>query len=77
MRVLDRHTASSIQFSVLISAANRFHSFLYRSLARGESVQNAVAKARQALYVEFLTSWYLPVLYIRAREVKPVILVRR
>ncbi|NJN68137.1 MAG: CHAT domain-containing protein [Chloroflexaceae bacterium] len=67
----------AMQFTVRITAANRFASVLYRNLAKGESLQSAVAKARQALYVEHPESWYVPVVYIRSRDLKPVVLVRR
>lgn len=70
-------TVIAMQYSVLIAAANCFHGFLYRSLAKGKSVQEAVANARQALYAQYPSSWYVPVLYIRAHEIGSVILVRR
>jgi CHAT domain-containing protein len=70
-------TVVAMQFTVRITAANRFSSVLYRNLAKGESLQTSVAKARQALYVEHPESWYVPVVYIRSRDMKPVVLVRR
>jgi DNA-binding NtrC family response regulator len=70
-------TVVAMQFTVSVAAANRFSAVLYRNLAQGESLQMAVAKARQALYVEYRKSWYVPVVYIRAREVKPVYLLRK
>ena len=50
---------------------------IYRALAAGRSAQEAVGQARQALYVEERdqTSWYVPVLYIRAREAGPAYLI--
>jgi CHAT domain-containing protein len=66
----------AMQFTVSIEAANRFSAVLYNNLARGESLQTAVAKARQALYVEHKESWYVPVLYIRSRDLRPVYLVK-
>lgn len=67
----------AMQYSVRVEAANCFQSFLYSSLAAGDALQTAVAKGRQALYVEFPDSWYLPVVYIRSRHAQPVTLVRR
>jgi DNA-binding NtrC family response regulator len=70
-------TVVAMQFTVRVTAANRFSSVLYRNLAKGVSLQSAVAKARQALYVEHKESWYVPVVYIRSRDLRPVVLVRR
>jgi DNA-binding NtrC family response regulator len=67
----------AMQFTVSVKAANRFSAVLYRNLAEGETLQIAVAKARQALYVEHRQSWYVPVVYIRSRDIKPVVLVRK
>jgi DNA-binding NtrC family response regulator len=70
-------TVVAMQFTVSIQAANRFSQVLYRNLARSESVQTAVAKARQALYLEHKESWYVPVVYIRSQHSGPVSLVRK
>jgi DNA-binding NtrC family response regulator len=67
----------AMQFTIGIQAANRFSMVLYRNLARGESLQTAVAKARQALFVGHKKSWYVPVVYIRSRDMGPLVLVRR
>lgn len=67
----------AMQFTVGAQAANRFATIFYRNLAHGESVQMAVAKARQALYVEHRESWYIPVVYIRSRDMGPFVLVRK
>jgi nucleoside phosphorylase/CHAT domain-containing protein len=68
----------AMQLTVRVAAATRFAGVVYRSLARGESVQHAVSQARQALYVEEIdgASWYVPTLSIRARETGPLRLVQ-
>ncbi len=65
-----------MQFSVRVRAATRASGVMYRALAAGWSVQEAVGLVRQALYVEEhdRTSWYVPVLYIRAHTPAPVYL---
>src|SRR5689334_21127313 len=50
----------AMQFTVSVEAANRFAVVVYRNLAKGESLQTAVMKARQALYAEQPQSWYVP-----------------
>jgi hypothetical protein len=65
----------AMQFTVPVAAANRFASRLYTTLANGETLQIAVAKARQALYMEHKESWYVPVVYIRSRDSRPVVFV--
>jgi DNA-binding NtrC family response regulator len=67
----------AMQFTVSVRAANRFSAVLYRNIAKGESLQVSAAKARQALYMEYKDSWYVPVVYIRARESIPVVLSRK
>jgi hypothetical protein len=59
-----------MQFAVRVRAATRASGVMYRALVAGWSVQQAVALARQALYVEEpdRASWYVPVLYVRAHE---------
>ena len=66
-----------MQFTVSVEAANRFAVVFYRNLAKGESLQTAVMKARQALYAEHPQSWYVSVVYIRSRDLRPVYLVRK
>jgi DNA-binding NtrC family response regulator len=66
----------AMQFTVSVKAANRFATVFYRNLAKGESVQTAVTKARQALYVEHPESWYVPVVYIRSHELGQLTLVQ-
>jgi CHAT domain-containing protein len=68
----------AMQLTVRADAATRFAEVIYRGLARGESVQRAVAQARQALYFEEEdgASWYVPTLTIRARDTGPLRLVR-
>lgn len=67
----------AMQFTMSIKAANRFAQILYRNIAKGVSLQVSVAKARQALYTEHPESWYVPVLYIRSRDLSPVLLVKK
>lgn len=66
----------AMQFAVSAEAANRFSVVLYQNLARGELLQTAAAKARQAIYAEHKESWYVPVVYVRSGEPRPVYLVR-
>jgi nucleoside phosphorylase len=68
----------AMQLTVRVAAATRFAGVVYRSLARGESVQQAVNRARQALYVEESdgASWYVATLTIRARDTGPLHLVQ-
>jgi len=68
----------AMQVTVRIVAATRFAAVLYRSLARGNSLQQAVGQARQALYVEEEdgVSWYVPTLTIRARDTGPLYLIK-
>jgi hypothetical protein len=66
-----------MQLTVRISAATRFSEVFYEEIARGRSLQAAIADARRSLYVTEGdgASWYVPTLYIRSREQKPVYLV--
>jgi hypothetical protein len=64
--------------SFRVTAAVRATAIMYRALVAGWSVQQAVALARQALYVEESdrASWSVPVLYLRAAGIAPVHLVQ-
>jgi hypothetical protein len=66
-----------MQLTTRVEAATRASGILYRALAAGRSLQDAVGQARQALFVEERdrASWYLPTLYIRSREVGPAYLM--
>jgi len=66
-----------MQLTTRVDAAIRASGIIYRALATGQSVQDAVGLARQALFVEEpdRASWYLPALYIRSRETGPVYLL--
>jgi hypothetical protein len=66
-----------MQLTTRVGAATRASGILYRALAAGRSLQDAVGQARQALFVEEhdRASWYLPALYIRSREVGPAYLL--
>jgi hypothetical protein len=68
----------AMQLTVRISAATRFSEVFYEEIARGRSLQAAVAEARRSLYAieGDGASWYVPTLYIRTREQKPVYLVQ-
>jgi hypothetical protein len=68
----------AMQLTTRMSAATRFADVFYEELARGRSVQAAVADARRSLYVTENDgmSWYVPTLYIRTREQKPIYLVQ-
>lgn len=60
----------AMQLTIRKAAAYRFLEIFYRHLARGRSVQAALARARHGLYAEEGdgASWYVPVLYMRSRE---------
>jgi len=62
-----------MQFSVRASAAGRAGALLYQALAAGRSLQDAVALARRALFVEEgdRVSWFVPALYLRDRDGGP------
>ncbi|MEI8307318.1 MAG: CHAT domain-containing protein [Chloroflexales bacterium] len=65
-----------MQFTVRAAAASRMAAVIYQALAEGRSVEEAVAFARRALYVEEpdRVSWYVPALYLRARSGGPTYL---
>lgn len=67
----------AMQLTVRKTAAYRFLEIFYRNLARGRSVQEALSRGRHGLYAEEGdgASWYVPVLYVRSRERKPVFMV--
>ncbi len=67
----------AMQVSVRVEAATRASSVMYRALAAGWSMQQAVALARQTLYIlePDTASWYVPVLYVRAAAPEPVYLI--
>lgn len=70
-------TVLAMQLSVRVEAATRASSVMYRALAAGWSIQQAVALARQTLYIlePDMASWYVPVLYVRAATPEPVYLL--
>jgi hypothetical protein len=65
-----------MQFTVRAAAASHMAAVIYRALADGRSVGEAVAFARRALYVEEpdRVSWYVPALYLRTRSSGPAYL---
>lgn len=68
----------AMQLSTRGSAATQFSDVFYSELVRGRSVQAAVATARRSLYVTESDgmSWYVPTLYIRTREQRPIYFVQ-
>lgn len=62
-----------MQLSVRAGAAGRAGALLYQALAAGRSLQDAVALARRALFVEERdrVSWFVPALYLRDRDGGP------
>jgi CHAT domain-containing protein len=67
----------AMQLTVRADSARRFATVEYRSLARGETLQQAINLARQALFFEEDEggSWYVPTLMIRARDTGPLYLI--
>ncbi len=63
----------AMQLTMRRKAATRFAELLYGALARGEVLQQAVALARQGLYVEEdeTLSWAVPTLTLRSRDLGP------
>jgi hypothetical protein len=68
----------AMQLTVQMDAATRFAGIVYNDLARGRSIQEAVSRGRQALFVEATdgASWYVPTLTIRSRDTGPMWLVK-
>lgn len=52
---------------------------LYQEIAKGQSVQRAVAAVRQSLYIKEAdgASWYQPALYLRQHDLHPYFLINR
>ncbi|MBC8077407.1 MAG: CHAT domain-containing protein, partial [Chloroflexales bacterium] len=70
----------AMQLWVNPDAAARFREVFYDELLRkGRSLQEAVAKGRETLFLEEVdgASWYAPTLTIRTREPAPLYLVQR
>ncbi|PDW02099.1 CHAT domain-containing protein [Candidatus Viridilinea mediisalina] len=65
-----------MQLGVTVAAIQCAAQAIYCALAEGHSVQAAVSRARDALYIAEPErhSWYVPVLYVRTREAGPVFL---
>lgn len=65
--------ALGMQLTVRVSAATRAAGAIYAGLAEGRSLQEAVAAARRALFVEERdgASWFVPALYLRDRAGGP------
>ncbi len=63
-----------MQLGITVTAVHRAAHAIYSALAQGLSVQAAVGRARDELYVlePERSSWYVPVLYVRTREPGPV-----
>lgn len=62
-----------MQLTVRVAAATRAAGAIYGGLAEGRSLQEAVALARQTLFVEERdgASWFVPALYLRDRAGGP------
>lgn len=68
-----------MQLAVRTAAATRFVEVFYNSLlAKRRSLQEAVAEGRQTLFFEEpdSASWFVPTLYIRSREQRPIYLIQ-
>lgn len=67
----------AMQLTTRIAAATRSSEVIYRALAAGQSLQDAVSLARQALFIDEQdrVSWYVPSIYIRSRETGPAYLL--
>jgi len=68
-------TVVAMQLTVRTDSATRFAQVFYdHLLSRRSSLQEAVARGRQVLFTETSdgASWYVPTLYIRSRDAKPV-----
>lgn len=65
-----------MQLGVSVDGALRASEAIYSAIARGLSVQAAVGRARDELYVaeSARSSWYVPTLYVRTREPGPIFL---
>jgi hypothetical protein len=61
-----------MQLGIRVTSAITALQTLYRTLAQGQSVQFAVERIRETLYIAGDPAWYVPTLYIAAREVGPV-----
>lgn len=68
----------AMQTTIRAPAAERMIRVLYRNLAAGASLQQAIGRVRQALYVEEDDgiSWFVPTLTIRSRGLQPIRLLR-
>lgn len=67
----------AMQMAIRIDAATKFSGVVYQALARGESIQAAVSRARRDLYVcePDRASWYVPTLTICSRDTGPLRLI--
>lgn len=65
-----------MQLAVRATAATRAAAAVYGALAAGRTLDEGVAAARRALFVEERdgASWFVPALYLRGRAVAPVAL---
>jgi hypothetical protein len=65
----------AMQVSIHMNTATRFSELFYDELlVRRRSIQEAVAISRRSLFVEEkeVVSWYVPTLYVRGREQRPL-----
>ena len=65
-----------MQFTVGVDTAYHFSGKLYAGLARGHSLQRAVASGRAELLSRDDTStWYIPTLYLRTEQTDEIRLI--
>lgn len=76
---VDNEAVLAMQLSVSIEAATSFTEVFYEDLlVKGRSLQEAVAEGRRTLFfVEGeLVNWYVPTLYIRSHDQKPIYFIQ-
>lgn len=58
----------AMQFPISDVVATAFARYVYRHLARGDSVESAVTKARKAIHINGSIEWATPALFMRAAD---------
>jgi serine/threonine-protein phosphatase 6 regulatory ankyrin repeat subunit B len=66
----------AMQFSIPVDAAVHFAGGFYRALAKGDTINRAVALGRRQLWdrEEYECAWFIPTLYLRCKQDNPVLL---
>jgi hypothetical protein len=59
---------AAMQFPISDKAASTFSRSLYRAIARGNPVDQAIASARKAILMAYPSEWATPVLYLRTND---------